>query len=152
MQCISSRLEETKLNRSHRYAYQPDFWIFLVVGSIFLLIAASLFLNTLLFPAKAKSVPGTVIELVPNVGSDGYIPKVAFWEETRERRFEVSSSLGRSLTAYNEDERITVFYDPENPENAKIGDFTNLFAIPTILFFSGAFFFLCGFLMSKDKA
>ena len=122
MQCISLRLEETKLNRLPRYAYQLEFWIFLSVGSPFLLTAASSFHNTLLFLAKAKNVQGTVIEV-------GYAPTVAFWEETR----------------------VTVFYDPENPENAKIGDFGNFFALPTAFFLIGTLCFLCGFLSSKDK-
>ena len=69
-------------------------------------------MDSIYFLVKAKSGPGTVIEL-------GYAPKVAFWEDTRERRFEFISSLDFSLTTYNEDERITVFYDPENPGNKR---------------------------------
>ena len=150
MQCIALSLEETKLNRSQGYANQPVLWIFFIIGSIFLLGA----LNTLLFLAKAKSVPGTVIELVPKVSLDGYflyVPKVVFREETTRRRFEFISSLSSYPPAYNEDERITVFYDPDNPENAKIGDFRNLFAIPTILFLSAAFFFVIGFLLIRMR-
>jgi hypothetical protein len=155
MQCISSRLEETKLIRRQGYKYQEILWTFVIVGSIALLGGAKLYLNSLLFLAKAKSVPGIVIELVPipNVSSDGYVyaPKVVFWEETTERRFEFLFSVGSNPPAYNEDERITVFYDPENPENAKIGDFSRLFLGPTILFLSGAFFFMCGFLLIRMR-
>jgi hypothetical protein len=150
MQCISSRLEETKLIRRQGYKYQEILWTFVIVGSIALLGGAKLYLNSLLFLAKAKSVPGIVIELVPipNVSSDGYVyaPKVVFWEETTERRFEFLFSVGSNPPAYNEDERITVFYDPENPEDAMIGDFRNFFAIPTFLFLFAVFFFFCTFL------
>jgi len=146
MQCISSRLEETKLNRSHGYDYPQDydFWIWYIVGGLLLLVAASSFLNTVLFLVKAKSVPGAVIEL-------GDAPKVSFWEETRERRFEVISSPAFSLKAYNEDERITVFYDPENPENAKTGDFIDFFVVPTFFFLMGAFSCLWGFLLIRTR-
>jgi hypothetical protein len=154
MQCISLRLQETKLNRSQGHADKLGFGIFFIVGSIFLFVSAIAYLDTLLFLAKAKNVQGTVIGLVPNVSSGGnvlYAPKVTFWEETRESRFEFTPPLGLGQSAYTEDKRIKVFYDPENPENAKIGDFTNLFAGPTILFLTGVLCFLCGFLSSKDK-
>jgi hypothetical protein len=136
-------LEETELYRPHRYEYQGEFWVnFFILGGLFLVIAAGLILNTLSFLVKAESVPGTVI--------NSYGPKIAFREETTKRRFEFSPSLVFSLTDYYEDERITVFYDPENPEDVKIEDYTNLFALPVILFLISAFFFLCGFLSSKD--
>jgi hypothetical protein len=157
MQCIALRLDETKLNRSLGYAYQKVLWLLVIGGSIALLVGAGLFLNALLFLAKAKSVPGTVIELVPNPnhyvypGGYGCAPKVGFWEETRERRFEFISSESSYPPAYNEDERITVFYDPENPENAKIGDFRNLFVMPTVLFLYGTFFFVIGSLLIRTR-
>ena len=139
------------MNRRQGYKYQKVLWTFVIVGSTFLLGAASLYLYTIPFLAKAKSVQGTVIGLVPNVSSDGYALKVAFWEENRERRFEVISSWSLNPQAYNEDERITVFYDPENPKNAKIGDFIDFFVVPTFLFILGAHFFLCGFLAIRMR-
>jgi hypothetical protein len=142
MQCISSRLEEIELNSSRGYDYPQDydFWIWYIIGGLLLLVAASSFLNTVLFLVKAKSVQGTVIEVVP-------IPK----RETTKRRFEFIPHSGFSLTDYNEDERITVFYDPENPENAKIGDFEELFLYGTIFFLLGAFSCLCGFLQIRSR-
>jgi hypothetical protein len=131
------------LIRLPKYAYQLEFWIFFIVGSVFLLIAASSVFNTLFFLVKAESVPGTVI--------DGYVPKIAFREETTKRRFEFIPSLDYSLTTYNEDERITVYYDPENPGNAKIVDLTNIFTLPTFFSLLCALCFLCGLLSSKDK-
>ena len=148
-------LKEIKLNRSRGSAYQKILWLFVIGGSITLLVGAGLFLNALLFLAKAKRVPGTVIELVPNhyVYPGGYAcaPKVGFWEETRKRRFEFISSESAYPPAYSEDERITVFYDPENPENAKIGDFRNLLVMPIVLFFYGMFFFVIGFLLIRAR-
>jgi hypothetical protein len=98
-------------------------------------------------------VPGTVIELVPksNYSFDGYFLKVAFREETTKRRFEFISSESSYPPAYNEDERITVFYDPENPEDSRIGDCRNLFIVPTTLFPPGAFFFVFGFLLIRTR-
>ena len=116
--------------------------IFFIPGGIFFVIAANLILSTLFFLVKAENVPGTVID------SNG--PKIAFREEITNRRFEFSPSLVWSTTDYYEDERITVFYDPENPRDAKIVDYTNLFALPVILFLISAFCFSCGFLFSKD--
>ena len=153
MPSISSRLEETKLNRLQKFAYNPLFWIvnvveniFLVFGSILLLVFAIACLDNLLFFTKAKSVQGTIIELVPNqnVSSEYNFLKVAFREETTKGRYIFISSI--STKVYNEDEKIKVFYDPENPEDAKIGNFENLlnlFGIPIFLFLLAAFFFLC---------
>ena len=145
------------MNRRQGYKYQKVLWTFVIGGSIFLLGAASLYLNTLLFLAKAKSVPGTVIEVVP-IPKDSperhalfCVTKVVFREETTKRRFELIPHSGFSLTDYNEDERITVFYDPENPENAKIGDFEELFLCGTIFFLPGAFFFVIGFLLIRTR-
>ena len=96
---------------------------------------------------------GTIIELVPkpNDSFERHFLKVVFREETTKRRFEFISSRGFSLTAHNEDERIKVYYDPENPENAKIEDFEELFAIPTITLLSGAFLFVIGFLLIRAR-
>lgn len=155
MQCISSRLEETKLNRSQGYDYPQDydFWAAFLVGGMFLFIAALIYLDTIPFLVKAKSVQGTVIELVPkpNDSSERHFLKVVFREETTKRRFEFISSLSFSLTDYNEDERITVFYDPENPYNAKIGDFIDIFVVPTFFFLMGAFSCLLGFLQIRRR-
>jgi hypothetical protein len=128
-------------------------WTFVIVGSTFLLGAAILYLETIPFLVKSKSVQGTIIELVPkpNDSSERYFLKVAFREETTKRRYELISSRGFSLTDYNEDERIKVYYDPENPENAKIGDFIYFFVGPTLLFILGAHFFLCGFLAIRMR-
>ena len=148
------------MNRLQRFAYHPDFWIvtvveriFLLVGSILILVFAIAHLDNLLFFAKAKSVQGTIIELVPkpNDSLEVHFLKVVFWEETTKRRFEFISSQGLSLTAYNEDERIKVYYDPENPENAKIEDIEELFAIPIITLLSGAFLFVIGFLLIRAR-
>jgi hypothetical protein len=148
------------LNRLQRFAYHPNFWIvivveriFLLVGSILILVFAIAYLDNLLFLAKSKSVQGTIIELVPkpNDSSERYFLKVAFRGEITKRRYEFISSLSFNKTAYNEDERIKVFYDPKNPENARIRDFEELFAIPTIILLSGAFLFVIGFLLIRTR-
>jgi len=114
------------------------------------MLSAIIFIGNLISLATAKRVPGTVIEIVTNVNSDGYVSyalKVVFREDTTNRRREFISSWSSNPPAYNEDERITVFYDPQNPEKAEIGDFRNLFATPTSLFLFAVFFFFCTFLM-----
>ena len=53
---------------------------------------------------------------------------------------------------YKEDERISVFYDPENPENARIGDWRNLFGLEIIFFIFGVGLFYVRFSLIKKKA
>ena len=153
MQFISSRQEEAKLNRSHGYDYPQDYdyWIWYILGGFLLFVAAILYLDTIPFYAKAKSVQGTVIELVPDASLEGYAPKGTFWDENRERRFEVIFSLSYSLKGYNEDERVTVFYDPEKPENARIGDFIDFFVVPTFFFLIGVVSCLWGFILIRTR-
>ena len=148
------------MNRLQRFAYHPCFWIvpvveriFLIVGSLLIFVFAIAYLDNLLFLAKAKSVQGTIIELVPtpNDNLELHFLKVVFREETTKRRFEFVSSQGFSLTTHNEDERIRVYYDPENPANAKIEDLEELFAIPTITLLSGAFLLVIGFLLIRTR-
>ncbi len=141
------------MNRRQGYKYQKVLWTFVIAGSTFLLGAAILYLETIPFLVKSKSVQGTIIELVPkpNDSSERHFLKVVFREENTKRRFEFISSRGYSLTAYNEDERIKVYYDPENPENARIGDFKDFFVVPTFLSILGAHFFLCGFLAIRIR-
>jgi len=144
------------LNRSQGNANQLVLRIFFIGSIFFLVYSAGLFLENLLFFAKAKSVPGTVIEVVPipTDSSEHHVfcaTKVVFREETTERRFEFISSESLYPPAYSEDERITVFYDPENPENARIGDFRNLVVMPTVLFLYGTFFFMIGFLLIRTR-
>ena len=135
------------MNRSQGFAYQWFLLVFVIGGSIFLLGAALLYLEAIPFLVKSKSVQGTIIGLVPkpNDSSERYFLKVVFREETTKRRYEFVSSLSFNKTAYNEDEKIKVFYDPKNPENARIGDLIGFFVVPTLFFILGAHFFLVGF-------
>jgi hypothetical protein len=146
--------EETKLNALQRIAHQLVHWFFvsigsilLIAGSIMLIVSAIFFVDTLLFLFKAESVQGTIVELVPipNDSLEPYYLKVAFREETTKRRFEFISSGHFSSKAYNEDEKINVFYDPKNPEDAKAGDSGELFEWKLIILFPGLFFFWVGF-------
>ena len=83
-------------SRGYDYPQDYDFWIWYIIGGLLLLVAASSFLNTVLFLVKAKSVQGTVIEVVPIPKSrpqrDAFfcVTKVVFREETTKRRLNSS--------------------------------------------------------------
>ena len=89
------------MNRRQGSKYQKVLWTFVIVGSTFLLGAAILYLETIPFLVKSKSVQGTIIELVPkpNDSSERYFLKVAFRGETTKRRYEFISSLSFNKTA-----------------------------------------------------
>ena len=127
------------MNKLKKVAYHLVHWIFVSVGSILLLVASLLLIvsaiiciNNLLFLAKSKSVQGTIIELVPkpNDSSERFFLKITYREETTKRRYEFISSLSVSATGYNEDEKIEVFYNRENLEEAKIGVYDGLLGVP----------------------
>lgn len=156
MYCLGE--EETKLNESEGYTFKFKLvvWIFVLPSICFLVAGALWHIKTLLFLAQAKSVKGTVIEVVP-ISRDSpesrsllRVTKVVFREETTKHRYELIPHSGFSVTDYNEDERITVFYDVENPRKAKIGDFEELFLYGTIIFLLGVVLFLCGWLLIRN--
>jgi hypothetical protein len=151
--------EEAKLNQSEGYTFKFKLvvWIFVLPSICFLVAGALWHIKTLLFLAQAKSVKGTVIEVVPisknNPESRSLlrVTKVVFREETTKQRYEFIPHSGFSLTDYNEDERITVFYEAENPKKTKIGDFEELFLYGTIILLLGAILFLCGWLLIRNE-
>ena len=113
--------------------------IFLAIGIVILIITAKIRLNTLAFLAKAISTKGRVINLEERASNDddgrysySYYPVVEF-SYSRGRTKQFVSKLGRNPPAFKVGQEVTVMYDPNNVESAKIGTFGELWLFTVIL-------------------
>jgi len=127
-------------------------YIFVAVGVFILTGGAVTYLNTRAFIENAYSAPGTVIDLIERRDSEGsvtYAPKVRFREPIENRDIEFVSSMSSSPPAYRRGERVSVLYELENPENAKIQGLFDLWGVSIIVAFVGLMFFIGGLLFVR---
>ncbi len=97
-----------------------------LIGSIFSIIGLSLIATALLlgksqqsFLRKAHTAPGTVIELVWNRSVKGYAPVVQYTTGDG-RPITFRSNVSFNPPAYEAGEAVTVYYDPDNPQDAQV--------------------------------
>jgi hypothetical protein len=116
----------------------------LFAGGLYSLQRTRQFLGTVV------EAPGTVIDNVqresPRSSRDVYwmfYPRFSF-ETSDGREIVVISKTGSSQPAYDEDEPVTVLYDPRQPDHASIKSFTDLWRHSVILGGMGALSWLLG--------
>ncbi|TXS96022.1 DUF3592 domain-containing protein [Parahaliea maris] len=119
--------------------------IFGVTGLLMLAGATALFLNTRDFIATAAVTEGKVTELVRSRSSDSdtYRPVVVFTTAAG-RSVEFTSSSGSNPPSFHRGETVTVLYQPDTPEQARIGSFFSLWGLPMIVGGMGLVFSLVG--------
>ena len=126
------------------------FGMFFVVGLGFFAGGLYSVHGTRQFLRTVVEAPGVVIDNVqresPRSSRDVYwmfYPRFSF-ETSDGREIVVISKTGSSQPAYDEDEPVTVLYDPRQPDHASIKSFTDLWRHSIILCGLGAFFSLLG--------
>jgi hypothetical protein len=72
----------------------------------------------------------------------GLAPVVAYFVDGEQYRFTAKTSL--SPEVYPVGQQVLVLYLPDDPGEATIGDFVQLYLFPTILGSGGAFVLVCG--------
>jgi hypothetical protein len=123
------------------------FVIFLGVGAVMLAVAVFTYLHTRTFIAGAAMADGVVIENVWSSSSSSrssgtYHPRVRFRANGRE--FVFVSSVGSSPASFRVNDAVQVYYNPENPDNARINSFGELWLLPLIFGSLGVVFSLVG--------
>lgn len=106
-----------------------------IVAAVLLGVGGWLAAGTLEFTRRAASAPGTVIELVTSRGSKGgtlYSPIVR-WEPLEGEPRTLRSRTASSPAAFDVGEQVTVLYDPEDPAEARLEAFTELWLPATAL-------------------
>jgi Protein of unknown function (DUF3592) len=135
-------------------------YIFSFIGIGMLIGAFFIYKNTNDFIEKAITTDGVVIELVQSQSSDystaSFSPLVAFKNQNGEE-IEFKSSSSSSPANFDIGEKVIVYYELQNPQNARIKAFFELWGGATIVGGIGFIFGLIGFgffisdKLKKDK-
>ena len=113
-------------------------YVFCIIGLAILIQTFFIYQEKRTLIEKADVVEGTVVD---NSTNDS--PVVCF--STKDgRRIKFTSYINNNLLSYKEGEAVEVLYDPENPNKAKINNFSTLYMGVSILGFLGTVFFLTG--------
>jgi hypothetical protein len=109
-------------------------WVSAISGPLFLIGAAFAYSHARAFVTRAVRAEGTVVELVDRGGSSGttYAP-VFLFTDAADAKHKVYSSLSSYPPAYEVGEKVTILYDPDKPQKAKIEGFFSLWLVPFIL-------------------
>ena len=114
--------------------------IFVLAGLIMLMIGIFLISTTFLFMNNAIKTKATIIDLV-DIGRDGGgLAPVFLFENEGGAFIKIESNTSSPIETFEVGDTIEIFYDPNNPYNAKINSFVQLWFIPTFLSLLGILF------------
>lgn len=114
-----------------------------MIGTAFLIMAVFFYTSTSAFITSSKSAEGEVTELIIPSGSDTYHPKVRFQTESGKEVIFVDS-VGSTPPSFTVGESVKVFYQPDNPQNAKISSFFSLWFLVVVFGLMGFIFDIIG--------
>jgi hypothetical protein len=119
------------------------FGTLLLISTGLLLGAALLLLLSLSSVVGGESTEGVVVDLrrQPGKGGETYAPIVAYLAGGDE--YEIKGSVSSSFIKYEIGDVVPVVYSPEDPGDATVADFQQLWLLPTILG-GGGLVFLAG--------
>lgn len=104
----------------------------LALGVLLLVGGAIAFVHTKRFVSGSERATGTVIDLSSRTDSDGtvtYHPVVRF-TTAKGRTVQFVSDSGSSPATKSEGDRVEVLYDPDDPQDAKLSGFFDLWLWP----------------------
>ncbi len=130
-------MRSLRVGRATLLRWIPRF--FLVLGVVFLLVAAVTLVLTLRFVVGAERTTGTVVGLSRETDSEGdvfFFPTVRF--TTSDERTIVFRSSSGSGSPPRLGDRIDVLYDPDDPQDARLSGFFHLWLAPIVFGFIGA--------------
>jgi len=135
-----------------------DFLLSLVpvgVGFLLFSMAVIMYVRIRLFIKTAQAVKGTVVEMVyrrkstSNRGG-GYLAIYQF-RTIDGKKITAKDSLSRNPPQFQVGQEIDVLYNPENPHNARINKWLNLYFLPVLLGGLGLLFGGIGVLIVFSK-
>lgn len=108
--------------------------LFFIIGIGLMGAAVYFALATQSFLATAVTAEGTVLALERSRSGDSNSlrPRVAFTDAEGNRR-EFVSSVGSSFANFQRGDAVRVFYQPDDPERARIDSFLHLWFLPLLL-------------------
>ena len=103
-----------------------------LIGTVLLLTSLFFQQKTKAFIAKAVETEGVVIDLAKSIHSNTYAPVVRF--NSRDgAQIEFKSDYSSNRPSYSVRQIVKVFYNPQNPQDAKINGFMTLWG-PAAIF------------------
>jgi hypothetical protein len=115
---------------------------FLAVGVALLLVGTVLLVRKVQFVTSAERATGTVIDVSREADSDGevtFYPVVAFTTADGSR-IQFKSSTGSSPASHSTGDRVEVLYDSDDPSDAELSGFVDLWLGPGIFLLLGVGF------------
>lgn len=124
----------SRLRRSSVVSSKVVALVFLVIGSMFVLVGGGFAMSSWSLLAVAQRTDGTVIRLVHNVqqgrNRGSVAPVVEFHLDGQ--RHEFQSWLSTSPPQFDVGDKVTVLYDPNDLQRCRIDSFVTLWLFPTI--------------------
>jgi hypothetical protein len=121
------------------------FIIFFLVGLLFLGVGLFFATDNFEFINEAEIATAEVIELIEKRDSDGdrsYTPVVQYF--VGEKWYKYKSSISSSTSGFRVGQMVEVYYDPLNPNRAKINTLMQLWFFPGIFLLMGSIFVFLG--------
>lgn len=116
--------------------------VFLAAGIALLVAAAVAFVLKLRFVAEAERATGTVVDMSRSVDSEGTVlfqPIVRFTTPAGQE-IEFVSPVASSPPSADVGDRVEVLYDADDPHDAELSGFFNLWLVPFVFGFLGVVF------------
>jgi hypothetical protein len=122
--------------------------LMVLAAVVAILVGTLCLIKTRQFLAKAAKADGKIVELERKDSGDGvtYSPVFSF-TDTSSTQHTVRSSLSSNPPHYAIEEKVSVLYDPQDPQKARIDSFVNLYFVPLVMGIIGAMNLLVGLLL-----
>lgn len=108
-----------------RSSVSLTFNIFLGIGLLMVIGASVICYNIKQFNASAVKTSGTVVDLIAK-GKRSYAPVVTYYDEAGVKHRYISS-VSSHPAGYEIGERVGIYYDPKNPDDAAIAGWREYF-------------------------
>lgn len=108
-----------------RRSVSLTFNIFLGIGLLMVVIAVMICYNVKTFNASAVKTSGTVVDMIAR-GKRSYAPVVTYFDDAGVKHRYISS-VSSNPPGYEIGERVDIYYDPKNPDDAKIAGWMEYF-------------------------
>jgi hypothetical protein len=116
----------------------------IIIALAVLSVSFSTFCHTQKFLKSASRTQGTIVKL-DDEGREAY--PVVMFHDSRGQEHEIESTAGQNPPAYRIGEAVTVLYQPDKPENAKLNTFFDIWGWTIMLVGFGVIVFVSGSVM-----
>lgn len=126
--------------------------VFVLIGIGFMTFSWHLYKGDRAFIQHSSPTVGIVVRserVSPERGAVSYYPIVTF-QASRGKKYEFRNGTGNSHPIYKDGEQVPVRYEIQNPANAKIAGFWELWGLTAIFGGFGLVFFGAGLVIFKS--